>query len=161
MLEGGERLLERRLPIPLVGLVEVDVVGAEPPHAGLTGPDGMMAGGARLVRPVSHRKAGLGGRDDIVPAGPKRLTDDLLRLAHRVNVRRVDQVDAGLEGKVDLTPGVLRVAGADIAEHAATTEPHRAQRHGRNAQARAPELPVFNGFSFGTVISRESLGIAQ
>jgi hypothetical protein len=51
VLEGGERVLERRLPIPLVGLVEVDVVGAESPEAGLTGPDEMMAGGARVVRP--------------------------------------------------------------------------------------------------------------
>jgi hypothetical protein len=33
VLEGGERLLERGLPIPLVGLVEVDVVGAEPQQA--------------------------------------------------------------------------------------------------------------------------------
>jgi hypothetical protein len=55
-----------------------------------------------------------------------------------VNVRRVDQVDAGLEGKVDLTPGVLHVAGADIGEHAATTEPHRAQRQ---AEMRRPERP--------------------
>ena len=148
MLEGAERLLERRLPIPLVELVEVDVIGAEPPQAGLAGPDEVMAGEARVVRPVAHRKARLGGEDDVVTAGPKRLTDDLLRLAHRVDVGRVDHVDPGLESQVDLAPGLLHAAGADLGERAAAAEPHRAQRHGRDTQARAPELPVFHPSSF-------------
>src|SRR3989440_4811284 len=46
--------------------------------------------------------------------------------------------------QVGLAAGVLDSAGAEVGEHAAATETHRAQCQGRDAQARAPKLPVFH-----------------
>ena len=42
VIESAQRLLERRLPIPLVHLIEVDVIGAEPTQAVLSAADDVM-----------------------------------------------------------------------------------------------------------------------
>jgi hypothetical protein len=49
------------------------------------------------------------------------LADDLLRLAGRVDVGGVDEVDAGVQGAVDDADGVVVVGVAPGAEH------HRAE----------------------------------
>ena len=56
----------------------------------------------RWLGVLAHRHVDLGREDDVVaPAAGERLADDLLRLAARVDVSGVDEVDPGVERAVD------------------------------------------------------------
>ena len=77
-VERPERLLERGLAVPLVHLVQVDVVGAEAAQARLAAGDDVLAGKAGVVRAVSHRHPHLGGDEHPVPAAGQHLAEDLL-----------------------------------------------------------------------------------
>ena len=79
-VQGLERLVERRLAVPLVDLQEVDVVGPQAPQRGLGRGDDVVAREAGVVGPLAHREAHLGGEQEAVAAAAvERLADDLLR----------------------------------------------------------------------------------
>jgi hypothetical protein len=60
----------------------------------------------------------LGGEEDVVaPAAGQGLADDLLGLAARVDVGRVDEVDPSVERAVDDRDGLVVVGVAPGAEH--------------------------------------------
>ena len=59
---------------------------------------------------VAHRAVHLRREHDVVAAALQRLADDLLRLAARVDVGGVDEVDPGVERAVD-DPDRLVVVG--------------------------------------------------
>ena len=95
--ERAERLVVIGVVVEAVDLVEVDPVGAEPAQAGLALLDDPAARVAALVRAFAHRPVHLRREHDLVAASFERLGDDLLRLAARVDVRGVDEVDPGVE----------------------------------------------------------------
>src|SRR5262249_8739445 len=68
-IEGLHRLLERGRAVPLMHLVEVDMIGPETLEAGFRLLDDMPAREAPIVRPLAHREADF-GRDEraIAPA---------------------------------------------------------------------------------------------
>ena len=74
----------------------------------------------------------------------ERLAEDLLREARRVDVRSVDQVDAGVARHGDLFFRPVDVDLADGLCPAGASEAHRAERDDRDAQAGAAELPVLH-----------------
>ena len=96
--ENDEEPMERTLPcrtrsvsapsvsstsvgrIGAVHLVEVDVVGAEPPQRVLDRPDDPAPRAAAPVRVLAHRHEELGRQHDVVAPALQRLPDDLLRL---------------------------------------------------------------------------------
>src|SRR3954471_18885248 len=88
-----------------VDLVEVDVVGAEPPQRVLDRVDDPASGAAALVGVLAHRHEELRREHDVVTAALEGLPDDLLGLAGRVDVGGVDEVDALVEGAVDDADG--------------------------------------------------------
>jgi hypothetical protein len=100
LLELLERAHGLRVWDVLVGrveLVEVDAVGAQAAQASLDrGGDRRRAGAGRQGRAVAH--AELGGDDDVVAAGAQGDAEQLLAAAAAVDVRRVEQVDPGVEG---------------------------------------------------------------
>ena len=102
--------------IPLVRLVEVDVVDPETPQARLAGADEVVAREALVVRAVAHAEAGLRRDEQAVAAALDRRPDDLLGDAARVDVGGVDQVDAGVEAAVDDAAGPVAVGRADLLE---------------------------------------------
>jgi hypothetical protein len=81
----------------------------------------------------------LGGQDDVVAAAVEGLADDLLRLAGRVDVGGVDEVDPGVERAVDDADRVVVVGVAPGAEH------HRAEAELRDLDAGASERAVIHG----------------
>ena len=108
--------------IEAVDLVEVDPVGVQPPQRVLDRADDPAARVAPLVRVLAHRVVELGREDDVVaPAAGERLADDLLGLALPVDVGGVDEVDAGVERRVDDADRLVVVGVAPRAEH------HRAE----------------------------------
>jgi len=137
-------LLQRRLPVPFVHEVEVDPVGPQPPQAVLAGADQVPARYAAVVRAVAHAEACLGGDQHSVALVAKRLADDRLGRALRVDVGGVEHVDARIERHVDqpARPGHVRRPG--LGEKADTAKGHRAERQDRQAQAGTAELTIFH-----------------
>ena len=134
-VERAQRLLERRLAVPLVDLVEVDPVRAEPAQAVLAGLDDVGARQAGVVGTVAHREAHLGGERDAVAPALDRLADDLLRRALRVDVGGVHERHARVEAEVDLAPRGLHVELADVGELPGAAEAHGAETQHRDTQS--------------------------
>jgi hypothetical protein len=91
-----------------VSLVQVDVAGAQPSQAVLTGAHDPPPGQAGLVRVGAHREPALGRQDEPVPcAGPaaEPAADDLLGRAGLVDIGRVDEVAAGFGVPVEQQVG--------------------------------------------------------
>jgi hypothetical protein len=92
------------------------------------------------VRAVAHRAPELRRQDDLVAtAAGECLADDLLRLALRVDVGGIDEIDPGVERAVDDAHGIVVVGVAPCAEH------HRAEAQLRDLHAGASEWAVFHG----------------
>ena len=115
-VECGEGLLNRRRRVPLVRLIEVDVVGLQSPQAALASANDPTAGQTFGVAGTIHPAATLGRQDDRVAhrgATAQPATDDLLGRAlgahRRIDVGGVDQVSAAIDvGVQDLHRRALR-----------------------------------------------------
>ncbi len=98
----------------------------------------MLARRTGVVRPIAHREAGLGGDQHAVLAlAAENLAKDFLGGAGRIDIGRVDQVDAGIEAHIDEAAGFGNAEIADCFCPAYAAEGHGAHRHGRNPEARA------------------------
>jgi hypothetical protein len=113
--ERLHRLLERCVPVIAVTLIEVDVVGAKPRERGvdllvdLPTRQTAVAGGHR---PEELRRKHVGVAR---PVG-EHLTEELLGLPARVDVRGVDEVDADVEGLPDAGLRLLSLDAAAVRE---------------------------------------------
>ena len=115
--QRAERLVDVGVVVGAVDLVQVDVVGAEATQAVLDLGHDPAARAAVRVRVLAHRGEELRREDDVVAAAVERLADDLLRLARRVHVGGVDEVDPGVEAAVDDPRALVVVGLAPRAEH--------------------------------------------
>jgi hypothetical protein len=124
-------------------LVEVDPGGAEAGEAVLDSADNVAAGCTGAMARVVHRHAELGGEHDILPAGAEDLAEQFLRRAAvagaecAVDIRRVEQGDAGVKGGVDNRAGGLE---SDTATKIIAAEADRG-----NAQTGAAQKTLFDG----------------
>ena len=135
--DDAERLLERRLAILLVMLVEVDVIGAQPAKRRLERrPDIGRRSAAR--RSVPHRLAELGREDDLISASLEEPPDQRLAAARvAVDVCGVEERDPGVEGGVDHraraglvdAPAEVVAAEADDRDLERAESPRPHQRH--------------------------------
>ena len=115
-------------------LVEVDPVGLQPAQAGvdfLHEPAPRVAGHVRIG--VVHRAVHLRREHDRVAPALQGLADDLLGLAARVDVGRVDEVDPCVERTVDDVDRLVVVGVAPGAEH------HRAEAQRTDLQTGAAQ----------------------
>jgi hypothetical protein len=129
-----DRLRDVGLGIGAVHLVEVDPVRPEPTQAVLDGEHDPAARAAAAVRVGAHRRGELRREHDAVAAAGDCLADDLLGLAGGVHIRRLDEVDAGVERRMDDPRAVGGVAvrpGAEV---------HAAEAERADADARASEV---------------------
>ena len=137
--QRGEGLLDVGVGIGAVQLVEVDVVGPQPPQRVLDGGDDPAPRGPLVVRVLPGRAAELGGEHDVVPAALQRLADHLLGVA--VGVGGVDEVDACVDRPMD-DPGRVRgVVAHGRREH------QRAEGVGADLDAGPAEGAVLHGIS--------------
>ena len=72
-----------------------------------------MPGVAAVVRPFAHRQSGLGGDENVMALASECLTDDVLRLAQRIEVRGVDHVDATIQTEIDLSFRFVEAHGTE------------------------------------------------
>jgi len=93
-----------------------------------------------LVGVIAHRVVELGGEDHVVaPPFRQCLADDLLGLALPVDVGGVDEVDPGVERRVDDADRFLVIRVPPRAEH------HRAEAELADRHAGTTELAVLHG----------------
>ena len=137
---GADRVLDRRVGVDAVLVVEVDRVDAEPLEAGLAG---LAHVSGRPSKPVmapsaAAHDAELGGEDDAVALALEGAADQLLVGTAAVHVGGVEEGDAELERVVDGRDR-FRFAAADVeVGHA-----HAAEAEGRHLQR--SELAVLHG----------------
>ena len=131
-VERTQRLLHRRGDVESVHLVEIDMIELEPLQAGLDGLHDVIAREPSRVRALAHLAEHLGRDDHIVARDAEiaqRLTSEPLRLSLAVDVRRVDEIDAGIEGTPHQSVylGLLQLTDPTPDVAIAAAKRHRAQ----------------------------------
>ena len=126
-------------------MVDVYIIGAQPAQAGFERPAQMVARGADVIRPVAKAKCCLGGDQRPVALAVQSLAQHLLRVAIGVNVRRVEEVDAGLQANVNQPSRFLYIGRAPCFEKIVAT----AKRTGTktecgNFEAGASQQSIFH-----------------
>ncbi len=101
VVQRAQHLLERRVLVDVMHVVEVHVIGLQPPQAVL---DGVQDVHARHAGVVGSRSGGIeefGSDHGTVAPTLERLAENHLGLAPGVGVRGVEEIDAGRERHVD------------------------------------------------------------
>jgi hypothetical protein len=122
-----------------VDLVQVDVIGAQAAQAVLARADDPAPRVSLLVDVVAHPAVHLGGEHHPIPAAGQGLADDLLRLAGRVHVGGVDEVDPGVQRPLDDPGRLVMIRIAPGPEH------HRAQAKRADLHASGAEHTHLHG----------------
>src|SRR5439155_5732108 len=127
--ERLHRLFQRRLVVVPVRLVQVDVVGLQPPQRAVDRFEDVLAGQAPVVAARAGRPVDLGEDLQALPALPlQRPAEHRLRARTGVHVGRVERGDAQVEGGphaggggvlLDLRAVGDPVAVRDLADHQA------------------------------------------
>ena len=130
-------------------LVQVDVVGPEAAQTRLDLVHDVDARGAGVVGAGADGVGGLRRDDDVVAGDPERrerAAEHLLRVALGVDVRGVDEVDAGVEGSADdaVDVGLADAAGRGVAGVVDGPEGHRAEGELGHEQTGAAEGAAFH-----------------
>ena len=100
---GADGLLDRRVRIDAMLVVDIDVVGAEPLERGVTGGENVLAvaADAEPLALLGADAAELCREHDLVAAVLDRAADEPLVLERPVRVGRVEEIDPKLERAVD------------------------------------------------------------
>src|SRR5437016_11084610 len=103
VVQRFDRLLDRRVVVPAMDLIEIDVIGAEAPQARIDFGHDRLARQAGAIGARPHPAIDLGSDDDLVSSGEilDRTPENLLAAAERIAVRRVEEIDAGFERTLD------------------------------------------------------------
>ena len=144
-----ERLLDRRLVVPAMRLVEIDVIRAEPFQAGVDLVHDRLSRQALAVRVVAHLAVHLGGDHHLLAPGKvlQRAAGDLLAGAERIDVRRVEEVDAGLERLLEERPARLLVERPAMRAALDRAVGHAAKADARDFEAGPPEIDIIHDAS--------------
>jgi hypothetical protein len=107
--QGLQGLLDRRLIVEAVDLVEVHIVGPQALQAGVDAGHDVLARQALVVGAGTHRAVDLGGDHHLFALGEflQRPAGDLLGGPLRVDVGGVEEVDPVLDGGLEERLGLL------------------------------------------------------
>src|SRR5262245_33375391 len=107
-----ERLLDRRERVEAMHVIDVDVINAETPQARVTGFKQVMARRADVIRTFAESKGRLGRNQEIVALALYGLAKNFLGKSIRVDVGRIEDVDAGVQTAADEALGILNSGGS-------------------------------------------------
>ena len=79
-------------------LVKIDVVGLQPLETALHFAHDVHAGRAAPIEIFAHGKPDFGGQYDFSPHTPQSITNQSFAFTEAVHVRRIDEVDAPIQG---------------------------------------------------------------
>src|SRR6266478_10126983 len=127
-------------------LVNINIAGLQAPKRVIKLLQNSFAAGVALNRTRGPIEAHLGCEDNIVPAPVlvNGFTNDLFRASLSINRRRVDQVDALVERRMNRANGLFFVRSAP---HPAANSPG-AQSTPGTFESRAFDVDIFDHFVF-------------
>jgi hypothetical protein len=152
-----ERLLDRRVIIEAMDLIEIDVIGAEPPQARVDLGHDRPARQAGPVRARAHPPVHLGRDHDLVAAREilQRPAEDLLAGAVRIDIRRVEEIDASLQGPLDEGAAFLFVERPGVTAPIGYAVAHAAKAKARHIQARMTEFHIIHHLTPNRMLVRQ------
>jgi hypothetical protein len=148
VIQRPQAFVDRRERIGMMELVEIDIVGPEPPQRGVDRVEDVLLREPLIPRAGAHRAEALRGQNEIVTASLEPASDDLFRspdglevAAHRIDVRGVEEGDAVGGGAIEDRPRA-RLVALQPEGHGAETKP-------RDGQPGAAETNVLHHPSWG------------
>jgi hypothetical protein len=109
-------------------VIDVDVINAETPQARVTGPEQVMARRADIIRTFAESKGRLGRNQELVALALYDLAQNFLGKPIRVDVRRIEDVDASVQTETDEALGLLNSSGSPgLEKFRAPTESPRSE----------------------------------
>src|SRR5262245_28513809 len=135
----AQGLLEGRVLVVAMDLIQIDPVGAESPKALVDLQEDVAARRATIEDPTRPGHEDLRRDHRLLAPALERLADDLFRLPHPIAVRRVDEGDALVERAADDADAVVVVGIAP------PTERHRAETDARDLETAVSESKVLHG----------------
>ena len=146
-VERFQRFVERRRRIEAVQLIEIDIVRLEALQRRVDGIQDVLARHALVPTLRSHAAHAFGGKDVFVAPALQPAAHDLFGApdrrdvaAQRIDVGRVEEIDAAVGGRVE--------DGVALGLVALQTEGHGAEAEAGNCEAGAAEGRVFHGGKF-------------
>ena len=76
MVERAQHFLLRRQRVKTMQVIDVDVIGTQPPQAAFASLDQVMARRSQIVRPRSHAERRLRRDENLVPSPGDRLAEN-------------------------------------------------------------------------------------
>src|SRR3984957_15657540 len=147
-VESAKRLFNRGHGIVAMNLVQIDVVGLQAAETGLHTVHNVAARSPDVIPPRADAAIDLCRDHNILPRDVEvfqRLPENLFALALRVIVRRIKEVDAAVNRRLDQFIGPGLVNGADRPEESsAVPERHGSEAEFRNQQTCIAERCVFH-----------------
>src|SRR5205823_4415565 len=140
------RLLDRRVVVETVDLIEVDIIHAEPTQAVVDLGEDRFTRQPGAIGAGTHPAIDFGGDDDLVAAREilDRAAEDFLAVAERIAVRRVEEIDARFERLLDEGPALLLGEAPGMIAEIAAAVAHAAEANARDIEAGAAELDIFH-----------------
>ena len=143
--KGAERLFKRREAVEAVDLIEVDVVRVETQQTGFDSMENMKAGETYLIGARPHASEHFGRNHDVFALVAEGLAEHRLRLARGIDIRRIEEVDARVEGVIDQRINVVLGQSADHLKDAAfAAKGHGAETEAGNEDSGVAELLIFH-----------------
>ena len=141
-----ERFLDRRLRVPAVNLVQIDVVGPEPAQARVDRREDGLARQPASIGSRAHRKEHLGGDHQFVAAGIilQCLSDDLLRRTVRIRIGGVEEIDPEVDGFADQWPALMLGQSPRVISALGNSVSHASEAQRRHLKAGIPEIFVLH-----------------
>jgi hypothetical protein len=148
-VQSAHRLLDRSQEIVAMNLVQIDMVGLQPAQTRLDRVHDVAAGGPDVIAARADTAVDLGRDHHMLPRDLQvlqRLSEDLLALTLRIDIRGIEEIDPALDRCLDQLIGIRLANGADDFEHSsAVPEGHRSEAQFRDQEARIAEGCVFHG----------------
>src|SRR6266852_6436893 len=139
IVERPQSLLQRCVAIPSMHLVEIDVIGLQPPETVLNFAHDVHAGCPAMVKILAHWEAEFGGKHDLVPHTLQGVPHQSLALAEAVHVRASYEIDSPIQARLHHPRCVFLTEVAHV--HLAA-ELHRAKRQLTHDEYGIPQFPI-------------------
>jgi hypothetical protein len=147
VIQRREGFLQRRHEIEAVDNVEVDVVGAQTLETVLAALDDVVPAQAHVVDICAHATAHLGGQHHMVALALQCLAENFLRLAVRIDIGRIEKVDAAVDCDIHEALRCRLVESTDDFPVTLGAKRHRAEAQLRYQQSRFTKLTILHDLS--------------
>src|SRR5579871_1187615 len=159
--ERAERFFKRRQWIEAVNLIEIDVIRIQAQQAGLGFLHDIQPRESDLIGTFAHAAVDFGRNHHILALRAERFAQHGFRFARRIDIGRVEEIDAGVDGVFHQRIHVVLIQSADGLEDAfRSAEGHCAHAKFGYEDTGIPELLIFHEasssyYAYRTATARE------